>query len=134
MCKSATGTAQIFVLLALLLGGPACNSNKSSPPPDDMPAEVAAGLQVFNRLGCAVCHSFDDKPLAGPSLRDIHGREVEFVDGSTQIRDDAYIRTSILDSGKQVVAGYRPTMVNYGSMLQDGELDKLLALIRYYSQ
>ena len=99
-----------------------------------MPTDAAAGLQVFNRLGCAVCHSFDNKPLAGPSLHNLYGKEVELVDGTTLVRDDLYMRTSILDSGKQVVAGFRPTMVNYGSMLQEGDLDKLLALIRFYSE
>ena len=99
-----------------------------------MPAEAAAGLQVFNRLGCAVCHSFDNKTLAGPSLRKIYGKEVELLDGTTLVRDDAYIRTSIVESGKQVVAGFRPTMINYASMLQEGDLDKLLALIRFYSE
>jgi cytochrome c oxidase subunit 2 len=126
--------AHSLVALALLLGGPACDSNKPSRTPDSMPADAAAGLQVFTRLGCAVCHSFDNKPLAGPSLHNIYGKPVELLDGTTVLRDDTYLRTSILDSGKQVVAGFRPTMVNYGSMLQEGDLDRLLALIRFHGE
>jgi cytochrome c oxidase subunit 2 len=99
-----------------------------------MPPDAVAGLEVFNRLGCAVCHSFDSKPLAGPSLQNIYAKEVKLLDGTTMMRNDAYLRDSILESGKHVVYGFRPTMINYGSMLQDGELDQLLALIRFHGQ
>lgn len=72
--------------------------------------------------------------MPGPPLRNIHGEEVRLLDGSTVIRDDAYLRRSILDPAAQVVEGYRPTMVGYGPMLQPGELDELLALIRFHTQ
>ena len=123
-----------LVALALLLGGSACDSRKPAPTTEALPPAAASGLVVFNRLGCAVCHSFDKKPLAGPSLQNIYGKEVKLLDGTTVVRDDQYLRTSILESGKQVVDGFRPTMINYGSMLQDDELDQLLALIRYHTK
>jgi len=124
------------VMLALLLGGSACDSGEPGNPGTNnqpLPPEAAAGFQLFNRLGCAVCHSFDNKVIAGPSLRNIYGKEVKLLDGSTLVRDDAYLRSSILEAGKHVVDGYRPTMINYGSMLQDGDIERLLALIRFYS-
>ena len=120
--------------LALLLGGSACDSSKPASANRALPADAGAGLLVFTRMGCAVCHSFDNTVLAGPSLRNIYGKEVKLLDGTTLVRDDEYIRTSILDSGKQVVAGFRPTMVNYASMLQEGDIDNLLALIRFHSE
>jgi len=72
--------------------------------------------------------------MPGPPLRNIYGKDVLLLDGTTITRDDDYLRRSILDPSAQVVEGYRPTMVGYGPLLQEGELDQLLALIRFHTQ
>lgn len=121
-------------MLALLSwGGPACNSS-DTPPKASLPPEAAAGLLVFQRLACDTCHSFNGaKFQAGPALNDIYGREVELVDGTTVRRDETYIKNSILDANSQIVKGYRSQMVNYGSLLRDGELRSLVELIKFNS-
>jgi cytochrome c2 len=123
-----------FAMLALLFwGGPACNSD--DPPANvSLPPNAAAGLEVFQRLGCETCHSFNGARFkAGPALNDIYGREVQLIDGTTVMRDEEYLKNSILDANSQIVTGYRPQMVNYGSLLHDGELQSLIALIRFHS-
>jgi len=124
----------ILAVLALLFwGGPACNS--SEPPAKvNLPADAAAGLQVFQRLACDTCHSFSSARFkAGPALNEIYQREVKLVDGTTVMRDEAYLKNSILDADSQIVEGYRSQMVNYGSLLRDGELETLIALIKFYT-
>jgi cytochrome c oxidase subunit 2 len=119
-------------LLGVVLAttGAACNSGG---PARELPPEAAAGQRVFQRLGCNACHSFENRVMPGPPLRNIYGKEVKLLDGTTMVRDDAYLKRSILDPGAQTVDGYRPTMVGYGPMLQPGELDQLLALIRFHT-
>lgn len=122
----------VGMALLSLCGASGCDSGRE-PTPANLPPQAAAGLRVFNRLGCATCHSFQGRTLAGPPLDGIYGQEVRLLDGSTVTRDDAYLERSILDAAAEVVHGYRPTMINYGSMLQEGELQQLQALIRFHS-
>jgi cytochrome c2 len=124
----------MLATLALLFwGGPACNS--SEPPAKvNLPAEAAAGLQVFQRLACDTCHSFNNARFkAGPALNEIYRREVKLVDGTTVMRDEDYLTNSILDADSQIVEGYRSQMVNYGNLLRDGELENLIALIKFHT-
>jgi len=91
-------------------------------------AEAESGRQIFNSMGCQACHLPQGGTIA-PSLHGLIGREREFVDGSTLIVDEAYIRESIMTSATRVVKGYAPAMPAYASVLQEEQLDHLVAYI-----
>ncbi len=96
-------------------------------------AEAESGRQIFNSMGCQACHLPQGGTIA-PSLHGLIGREREFVDGSTLIVDEAYIRESIMTSTTRVVKGYAPAMPAYASVLQEEQLDNLVAYITSLSE
>ena len=55
-------------------------------------------------------------------------------DGSTVVADDAYIRDSILQPKKQVVAGYKPVMPSFEGVISEADLAELVAYIKSLGQ
>lgn len=72
--------------------------------------EAKLGKEVANSNGCFACHSVDGSTATGPTWLDIWGGTVELDDGTTRVRDEAYIRKSILDPHAEIVMGYSATM------------------------
>lgn len=72
--------------------------------------EAALGRDIANEAGCFACHSIDGSVETGPSWLDIWGRTVELDDGTTRVRDEAYIKKSILDPHAEIVLGFSATM------------------------
>ncbi len=140
MSHRISNLGTLAVLTLLCWGGSACKSSDSRTPNGqpanaDLPYAAAAGLDVFERLACDTCHALNNSRFkAGPPLNDIFGKEVQLVGGTKLVRDEEYLKNSILDAGAQIVQGYRPQMINYGNLLQEGELESLIALIRHYSE
>lgn len=91
------------------------------------PELAAKGRLVFLRNGCNACHMAGNNQL-GPSLYGLYGSEVKLKDGSTVIADEEYIRESILEPSKKLVAGYSPVMVPY--KLPEEELNQLVEYIK----
>ena len=94
--------------------------------------DAEAGSQIFISAGCQTCHL----PQAGtiaPSLYGLIGREREFVDGSTLIADEAYVRESISAPTARVVKGYAPVMPALAGVLEAAQLDQLVAYIQSLS-
>jgi cytochrome c oxidase subunit 2 len=58
------------------------------------------------------------------------GQERVFDDGSSATIDDNYIRNSILEPQSQIVAGYQGVMPTYQGLLNDRELDALIAFLK----
>ncbi|HEY2989490.1 MAG TPA: cytochrome c oxidase subunit II [Candidatus Binatia bacterium] len=86
-----------------------------------------AGAQLFQRLGCGVCHR-PDGAGQGPSLVGIFGRPVKLEGGGAVTADEAYIRRSILEPHAQVVAGYKPVMPTFKGLVSE---DGILQIIAY---
>jgi cytochrome c oxidase subunit 2 len=59
---------------------------------------------------------------------------VQLSDGRQVRADDAYIRDSILQPKRDVVAGYEPMMPSFKGLLDDGEIQSLTAYIRSLAQ
>ena len=97
-------------------GGPAA-------PPQDL------GAALFEQHICNTCH-FEDDSGRGPSLVGIYGTEARFADGTTRIRDDDYLRESILRPAAQVSAGYQQIMPTYQGQLSEVSLLQLIAYIK----
>jgi len=64
------------------------------------------GEHYTSKGGCAGCHSVDGSAGTGPTWKGLYGKERQFADGSSTVADDNYIRMSVLEPAKQVVAGY----------------------------
>ncbi len=95
---------------------------------DESPAEY--GQKLYERRGCASCHSLDGSKRVGPSFAGGYGSNREFTDGSTGIVDENYIRESILEPKALIVSGYNPVMPSYKGQLSDDDIDSLIAFLR----
>ncbi len=91
---------------------------------------VEYGTKLFSSKVCASCHSVGGKTLVGPPLNGVFGSNVPLEDGTTISADENYLRESILNPKKNVVAGYQPVMPTYQGLLDDKQLDALVAYIK----
>ena len=88
------------------------------------------GQMLFNRQGCAGCHTIDGTRLVGPSMKGIYGTEEALEGGGTAMVDDNYLRESITVPGAKVVAGYPPVMPTYQGQLTDEQINDLIDFIK----
>lgn len=89
---------------------------------------ATAGQALFERYRCNSCHK--DEGGVGPSLRDLYGSQVPLQGGGRAVADEQYLRTSILDPAKQVVAGYRPEMPTFRGQLDEQQILQLIAYVK----
>jgi cytochrome c oxidase subunit 2 len=89
---------------------------------------IELGNQLFNtKLGCASCHGAQSG-ARGPNLAGAFGKEVKLTNGQTVVRNEEYIRNSILNPSGQIVEGYQPIMPSFKGQVTE---DQLVALIAY---
>jgi cytochrome c oxidase subunit 2 len=98
---------------------------------DVPPAE--GGKMVYDRKGCAQCHSLDGSIVIGPSFKDLYGRNSSFTTGEPYVADDNYIRDSILNPQAHIVAGFEGVMPTYQGRIQDKEITALIAFLKSIS-
>jgi cytochrome c oxidase subunit 2 len=91
------------------------------------PGMAARGFALFRQYGCSGCHAAGSSVHA-PDLTNLLGRRVHLQDGRELTADEAYVRDSILEPRKDVVAGYQPIMPSFAGQI--GEED-LLAITEY---
>ncbi len=96
------------------------------PEGDDLAHE---GAKLFVTQGCSGCHA-DSSSVHAPKLAGLYGRTVNLSDGRQVKADDGYIRDSILQPKRDIVAGYEPIMPSFSGLLDDGEIQSLTAYIR----
>jgi cytochrome c oxidase subunit 2 len=104
-------------------------------PVPDAPKPVAAfvhpGLAVMTAKGCLDCHSVDGKPMVGPTLKGLFGKQEVVVSGKaarTVTVDEAYLRQAIVNPMKDVVRGYPPSMPP--TPLAPKELDDVIGYLK----
>ena len=71
------------------------------------------GFKILSAKGCLGCHSVDGTAGAGPTLKGVYNNQVTvLIKGKEKqvIADEAYLTTSILQPGFDVVKGYQPIM------------------------
>jgi cytochrome c oxidase subunit 2 len=97
---------------------------------------VLAGEILYSAKGCSGCHSIDGSRVVGPSWQGLYGSERNFVDGSSTIADENYIRNSILNPNGLVTEGYPANVMpqNYAQELSAVEIDQLIAYIKSLSE
>ena len=94
---------------------------------------VQLGKLTYENKGCNSCHSVDGSKVAngGPTWKGIWGRSEKFQDGGTVVVDEAYVRESVNEPSKHVVAGYENIMPSFGGgLIRDKEMKGLLAYMR----
>ena len=89
---------------------------------DDLPLDEL-GAKLYTKKACITCHTLDGSALVGPSYlqtSQMWGQERVFDDGSSVI----------LEPQSQIVAGYQGVMPTYQGLLNDRELDALIAFLK----
>lgn len=89
----------------------------------------AKGAALFERKGCAGCHSVDGSPKVGPSLAHDFGSMVALADGSTIEMNEAYIRESLHTPRAKARPGFPDVMPSFDGVLAEHETDALVAYI-----
>jgi cytochrome c oxidase subunit 2 len=95
---------------------------------DLTPAQYGASLFVSN--ACNTCHSINGESLIGPALNGIFGKPVVLSSGGRAVVDENYIRESILEPQASIVAGFEPVMPTYQGLLNDKQIDALVAYMK----
>jgi len=88
-----------------------------------------AGERMFTQLRCNTCHTGDSQARA-PDLEGLYGSEVTLGSGDVVVADESYLRESILEPAKKVVAGYQPIMPPYAAQLSEEKVIQLIAYIK----
>lgn len=91
---------------------------------------VELGARLYDRKGCASCHSIDGSRVVGPSFKGIWGRTQQFEDGSSLVVDAEYIRESILAPQTRVVKGYPNSMNSFAGQLTEKEIDSIIEFFK----
>jgi cytochrome c oxidase subunit 2 len=91
---------------------------------------VELGKLLYEKQGCATCHTVDGSPKIGPTWKGTFGKQEQLADGSSVTVDENYIRESIVDPNAKIVQGFVPSMPTYQGKLKDKELDGIIAYIK----
>jgi cytochrome c oxidase subunit II len=93
-------------------------------------APARLGKQLFERTGCAACHTIDGSPALGPTMKGRFGHETEMEDGVV-LMTETHIAEEIRAPGKHVVKGFQPVMP--AVPLTDDEVNALVAYLKTLS-
>ena len=99
------------------------------PTPTEIADPVRRGEALAARYGCAVCHSPDGSPKAGPTWLGLFGSEETLTVGSTVIVDEAYVIESILDPNAKITQGFTADIMpkDFGEKLSESDLEAIIA-------
>ena len=88
------------------------------------------GKLLYQKQGCATCHTLDGGRLIGPTWKGMFGRTEHFTDGTSAAVDENYIRTSIMDPQSKIVDTFPPSMPTYQGKLSDRQLSGIIEYIK----
>jgi cytochrome c oxidase subunit 2 len=91
---------------------------------------VELGKLLYEKQGCATCHSTDGSPKIGPSFKGLFGKKEVLADGTSVAADENYLRESILQPQAKLVQGYAPAMPTFQGKLKDVELRGIIEYIK----
>lgn len=96
------------------------------------PVTAERGRELFQRTGCAGCHTTDGSAGTGvgPTMLGLYGSERTFNDGSTVIADEAYISKAMINPGERIVEGYDEGMPSFLGILSDDEINSIVLYIK----
>lgn len=94
---------------------------------------AAKGQQLFQALGCQICHQMDRQGI-GPVLTGIFGTQVKLQGGEAIRADESYVRESILNPQAKITAGFQPLMPPFQGRVNEEEVMQLVAYIKSLGQ
>ena len=94
------------------------------------------GKQLAENFGCIACHSVDGttEGKVGPTWKHLFGSRRTFVDGTSEIADELYLREKILDPMKKRVMTGAAEMPSYRGVLSEAQLESLIFYMRSLRQ
>src|SRR5690606_16582461 len=95
----------------------------------DHPGLAERGYAIFRRNGCMGCHAAASSVHA-PELSGLLGRRVHLADGSVVVADETYVRDSMVEPQKAIVAGYDAIMPSFKDQLDEEEIMAVIEYIR----
>ena len=128
LCTQLCGTEHARMVGDVVAMAPADYARWSAAQPqaDDI---AKTGESLFRSLGCSGCHALGSKVHA-PALVGLYGKPVHLGDGRTVTADDGYLRDSILQPARDIVAGHDNIMPSFSGLIGDEEVLALTAYIR----
>ena len=127
-CAEFCGTGHSRMTGRIVIMKPADYARWNSAQPQTL-GLAQQGEALFRSLGCSGCHA-KSSSIHAPDLNGVFNRQVHLSDGRTVIADEAYIRDSILDPHRDVVAGFQPIMPSFKGQLSESQLVQLIAYIK----
>ncbi|MEZ4228357.1 MAG: cytochrome c oxidase subunit II [Polyangiaceae bacterium] len=91
---------------------------------------AAYGETLYNRNGCATCHSTDGSVKVGPSFKGIWGKTENFADGTSAQVDENYIRESVEDPQAKIVKGFPASMPTFKGKLSNNQIRAIIEFIK----
>jgi cytochrome c oxidase subunit 2 len=88
------------------------------------------GKLLYTKAACNTCHSLDGTKVVGPTFKGLFGRSEDITGGAKVTADENYIRESILVPTAKVVNGFPPVMPAFQGVLNDKQIDALIAYIK----
>jgi mono/diheme cytochrome c family protein len=90
------------------------------------------GARVYQRAGCAGCHSVDGSQAGktGPTFKGLYGSQVRLLNEPPRRADDDYLVESILEPTADIVQGYEPGMPSFRGVLSDAEVRSVVLYIK----
>ncbi len=98
----------------------------------DVKGRIENGQRLFS-IKCAGCHSMSGKRMTGPNLNGRWGIDEQFDDGQVIKVDENYVRESILEPQKNIVATFGPpnqNMPSFKGELNDDQIDWIIEYIK----
>lgn len=105
----------------------ACADDTSGSGSAGLSPAASEGSDIYRSRGCQGCHGGDGTGGIGPTLAGIAGTPRELDDGTTVTADTDYLRRSITDPDREIVAGYSVRMPS--NDLDGQAVDALVAYI-----
>ncbi len=96
------------------------------------PSVAEQGERLFVQYHCAGCHQ-GSQIVHAPRLEGVYGRPVPIQQGNEvhfTLADERYLRDSVLEPKREVVAGYQPLMPSFKDQISEQDLLKIIAYIK----
>jgi cytochrome c oxidase subunit 2 len=88
------------------------------------------GALIHETRGCATCHALDGTKGQGPSWKGIWGQTHKFIDGSSAVVDENYVRQSMMEPQAHIVQGFEGIMPTYQGLLRPREILGVIEFIK----
>jgi cytochrome c2 len=109
---------------------------RTLPPDTAAPITAEEGRRLYQRFGCAACHSSEEAAVSklGPNFKGLFGSSRTFNNGVVRVTaDEGYLRESILEPGAKVVSGYERLgmgMPSFAGVLTDAQIESIILFIK----